>query len=109
MKKTFSGALTLCMLGAMAVSSLANTQTHTPVVNQRQAHQQARIRQGIRSGQLTRGEARRLEAREGRIEASKLSDKASGRVTPAERARLNRRLNRSSRAIYRAKHNAATR
>jgi hypothetical protein len=109
MNKLFSGALTLCMLGAMAVGTLANTQTHTPVINHRQAHQQARIRQGIKSGQLTRGEARRLEAREGRIQASKLSDKASGKVTARQRRRLNARLNRSSRAIYRMKHNARVR
>jgi len=109
MNKLFSGALTLCMVGGMTVSSLAGTQTRTPLINHRQGYQQARIRQGIRSGQLTRGEARRLEAREGRIEASKLSDKASGHVTTAERIRLNRRLNAASRAIYRDKHNGRVR
>lgn len=109
MNKIFSGALTLCLMGAMAVGSMANPQTRTPYINHRQAHQQARIRQGIKSGQLTRGEARRLESREGRIQASKLEDKASGHVTAAQRARLNRRLNAASRAIYRDKHNAAVR
>ena len=32
----------------------------TPVLHHREAHQQARIAQGVRSGELTRPEARRL-------------------------------------------------
>jgi hypothetical protein len=107
MKKIFGTALAFCILAVMAVSSFADT--HTPVINHRQANQQARIRQGIKSGQLTRGEARRLETREGKIQADKLVDKSKGNVTRAERARLNRRLNRTSRAIYRLKHNGAVR
>ncbi|HLI33526.1 MAG TPA: hypothetical protein VKW70_00660 [Terriglobia bacterium] len=83
----------------------AQAQDRTPVLNQRQRNQQRRIRQGIKSGELTRGEARRLEAREGRLEANKLEDKAKGPLTPKERAQLQRQANRDSRAIYRLKHN----
>jgi len=35
MRRLFSAALTLCMLGGMAVGSLANTQTKTPYINHR--------------------------------------------------------------------------
>jgi len=103
MKSIFGIALAGLMVVGMGTISFANDRT--PVVNQRQANQQARIRQGIRSGELTRGEARNLEAREGRIEAEKLEDKSKGYVTPRERAQLNRQLNRTSGAIYRDKHN----
>jgi hypothetical protein len=102
--KTISGmAIASVLVIGMGISALANDRT--PVVNRRQANQQARIRQGIRSGELTRGEARRLEAREGRIQADKLIDKSKGYVTPRERAQLNRELTRTSSAIYRDKHN----
>lgn len=83
--------------------------TRTPGINQRQIHQQQRINQGIRSGQLTYGEARRLENQEARIQTNKLFDKSDGKVTPAERQQLNRELNRTSANIYRLKHNDRTR
>ena len=87
----------------LAGSALA--QTHTPVVTKRQHNQQARIRQGVKSGELTRGETRRLERGEAKIQRDKMKAKSDGRVTPGERAKLNREENRESRRIYHAKHN----
>ena len=92
-------ALTLIM------SIVAVSQTRTPVINKRQARQQARIHQGVKSGELTPGETRRLEAGEGKIQADKMEAKSDGKVTPAERRKLRREENRESRRIYRAKHN----
>jgi len=91
------------MLLGLAATGLAGPRTRH--INQRQENQQDRIRQGIKSGELTRREATRLEGLEGRIQANKLIDKSDGHVTPRERAQLNRELNRASRDIYRAKHN----
>ena len=96
--------VTLLVLLGIA-HSVATSQTKTPVINQREWNQQARIRQGVKSGELTRGEARRLEAREGKIKADKMVAKSDGKVTPAERRRLKREENRASRRIYRLKHN----
>ena len=70
----------------------------------RGARQERRIRQGERSGELTPREVDRLERRETQIRADKAAARADGRVTPAERARIQREENRASRAIYREKH-----
>ena len=82
--------------------------TKTPVVNQRQKNQHARIRQGVKSGELTKGEARKLRGEEKSIQAEKQMAKADGKVTPAERAKLRHDQNKASRDIYRLKHNART-
>lgn len=91
------------LVGLMAGSALAGDRT--PVVTKRQHHQQARIRRGVRSGELTRAETRRLERGEAKIQRDKMKAKSDGVVTPKERAKLNREENRESRRIYRLKHN----
>lgn len=74
-------------------------------VNARQREQQQRIREGVRSGELTRQEARRLESQEWRIRRNEAQARRSGgQFTPRERYRIERQLNHSSRDIYRQKH-----
>jgi hypothetical protein len=82
--------------------------TKTPGINKRQRNQQRRISQGIKSGSLTAGEAARLEKREAKIQHDKQAAKADGKVTPAERRKLNREENRASKKIYQLKHNKKT-
>ena len=81
-------------------------QDKTPVVDQREKNQEKRIEQGIRSGNLTPAETRRLEVQQGRIKADELNAKSDGKVTAKERRKLNREQNRANRTIYRKKHNA---
>lgn len=76
----------------------------TPVVDARQNRQEARIDQGIRSGELTPREAARLDAQQDRIERREARAKADGDVTARERVRLHRAENRASRNIARQKH-----
>ncbi len=73
-------------------------------VPSRAARQEARIRRGERSGELTPREANRLERQQARIHRDRAAARADGRVTPRERARINREENRASRAIFREKH-----
>lgn len=75
-------------------------------VDRRQANQQARIAEGVESGQLTPGETARLERKEAKIRREIRRDRAAngGKLTPAEKAKINREENRTSRQIYRAKH-----
>lgn len=80
----------------------------TPRIDQRQAKQQNRINQGVASGQLTPREAARLQQREGKIAVHEAKAKADGVVTPSERRRLRREENRTSKAIYRQKHDRQT-
>jgi hypothetical protein len=74
-------------------------------INRREHSQRNRIREGIRSGELTRREAGRLIHQQRRIESyerrSRLDD---GRLDRNERRRLDRMLDRSSRDIYRQKN-----
>jgi hypothetical protein len=99
--KILGGAL----VAILAVTTIANAQTRTPVINQRQHKQERRINQGVRSGELTRAEARHLRADERKISRDKRMAKADGHVTNAERRHLRREENRTSRSIYRKKHN----
>lgn len=76
-------------------------------VGKRAENQQDRIAQGIKSGQLTAGEAGHLESNEAKINKEVRNDRAAngGKLTPQERAQVNRQQNRMSRQIYRDKHN----
>jgi hypothetical protein len=94
--------VTVAMSLFIAGSALA--QPSTPVVTERQDNQRARIHQGVKSGELTRHEAKRLRAEQRRIRAEKRMAKADGVVTRAERAQIRRDQNRASRDIYRQKH-----
>ena len=80
----------------------------TPRVDQRQANQEARIEQGVRSGALTRQEAARLEKGQDRVEALEDKAKADGKVTAKERTRLHRAQDRQSARIYQQKHDRQT-
>ena len=89
-----------------AFAGIASANTATPRVDHRRAVQHARIRQGVRSGQLTPRETVRLRAGQRHVRRMEHRAKSDGRVTPRERARLNRAQNRQSRRIHRLKHNA---
>jgi hypothetical protein len=73
-------------------------------------HQQDRIAQGVKSGQLTAGETARLEGKEARLNHEIRDDREdhNGHLTKAEKAQVNRQQNRLSRQIYRDKHNGRT-
>lgn len=75
-------------------------------VGRRQENQQDRIAQGIKSGSLSAGQTARLEKGESGIHREVRTGRATngGRLTPAEKAQVNRQQNRMSGRIYRAKH-----
>ena len=82
-----------------------NPKTKTPVINQRQHNQRGRIRQGVKSGELTKGEAAKLHSDQKAIRTEKQMAKEDGKVTPKERAKIRHDQNKESRKIYRLKHN----
>jgi hypothetical protein len=79
-------------------------------VNAREANQQARIAQGVKSGQLTPGETSHLENKEAHISNEVHNDRAAngGKLTPQEKAQVNHQQNAASKQIYNDKHNART-
>jgi len=100
--------MAIAIAGVVMAQVEGTQQQKRPKVTQRQINQQKRIKQGVKSGQLTRGETRRVERQQRRIQAKKRMDKreTGGKLTPKNKAQLNRMQNRASRHIYRAKHNA---
>jgi hypothetical protein len=97
--------LTTSLLALAAVLALGGTAEAG--VNGRQHRQADRIRQGVASGDLTCREAARLSRQQARIRAEEAWFRSNdGVLGPWERAKLNRDLNRTSRRIYRQKHDA---
>jgi hypothetical protein len=100
------GLLALTSTLGFAQAAPQPMQRHAVTINQRRDHQQQRIAQGIHSGRLNARQAVRLERREASIgrQERHMRFAGHGRLNRVDRVRLNRRLNHTSRAIYRAKH-----
>jgi uncharacterized membrane protein YebE (DUF533 family) len=101
--------VTLVSGAVLCVSLSTATGLFAGPINQREQSEQARIRQGVRSGELTPQEVRKLEKEQARIRTTEAKAKADGTVTPKERAKIEKELNHASRDIYRQKHDNQTR
>ena len=95
----------IALMSLAGFAALSQAQTATPRVDQREANQQARIDQGVASGELTHKETRHLEKQQAKIHRAEANAKADGVVTPAERARLARMQNKASHSIEKDKDN----
>lgn len=78
-------------------------------VNQRQHNQADRIKQGVRSGELTKGEARGLVKEQREVRQLERQYKSDGVLTRDERRDLNKELNQASRNVYKEKHDGEKR
>ena len=85
----------------------ANARYGNNVVGDRRANQQERIANGIRSGQMTAGEAARAENHQQNINSQVAADRQAngGRLTQQEHQQINHEQNQASRQIYRENHN----
>ena len=112
-----AGAL-MCIGTASAQAQTSNTSGAGPgqvdpghprvnQVNRRETNQQKRIANGIKSGQLTPAETRRLERGEQRLQKNEQRDMAkhNGHLTKKDQRQLNREANRMSARIAKDKHN----
>lgn len=97
MKKLF-----VAIVGTTLCAGTLASATAAPI-DRRQSQEQARIRQGVRSGELTRKEAIRLEREQAKIRVDERFLRRDG-LTNKERARLQKELNRAGKDIYRQKH-----
>lgn len=76
----------------------------------RQVNQQQRINQGVRSGELTRSEAARLQRQKANLHRQIVRDRADGPgLTPAERARIDAQQDALNRRIARQKNDRQSR
>lgn len=100
--------LTLIAAGILATASASYADaprgTRDPRINARQHHQHDRIRQGVRSGELTRRETAKLASEQRDIRQLERAYKSDGKLTRNERRDLQHELNQESRKIYRQKH-----
>jgi hypothetical protein len=90
---------------ALVVAGFIVQDAHAGRVLRRERRQQERIEQGEKSGELTQGEANRLEKGEARIEGEREKALSDGHMDRSERRKLERMENRQSRRIWRDKHN----
>ena len=94
---------------SVAAVSAAHANPATPRIDRREAKQHQRIVQGVRQGQLTRGETRQLVKGQRHVHRMERRAKADGVMTGRERVRINRAQNHQSRHIARLKHNGRVR
>jgi hypothetical protein len=97
----------------LAQSPSSSTPSSTPAdpsIAQRKENQQDRIANGVKSGQLTAGETSNLETKEAAINGETKADRAAngGKLTAAEKSKINGQQNQLSKLIYQDKLNADT-
>lgn len=95
--------VTAAVFAALALPAFAQT-TSTPRIDQRQKNQQQRIDQGVKSGELNKKEAARLEKGQARIQKMENKAMADGKMSPKERAKIEKAQDRESQRIFREKH-----
>lgn len=94
------------LIGVMLSVSAAQAAPPTSI-NAREKEQHKRIEVGKKSGQLTHEELLRLQAREAKVRYKENRNRLSGgKLTAAERTRLEKELNRDSKAIHNQKHDS---
>jgi hypothetical protein len=95
------------VLGAAAQAAAGPRQGRG--INAREHRQAQRIHQGVKSGEITPGEKDKLRADEAGVRAEERVYRQSGDgLNARERRDLEKDLNKTSREIYRAKHNDRT-
>lgn len=98
MKKT---VVTLLLASTM-IAPLAEARRN----DNREKRQEARIAGGVKSGELTKHEAKKLNKKQKKIDAAQEKAAADGTVTAEEKAKLEKMQDRQSARIYKEKHDA---
>jgi hypothetical protein len=94
--------ISMTMVTVLGLAISGSAFAYSPV--ERQRNQQERIDEGVRSGELNRREAARLEREHLRLGRDIRLARRDGLMTRAERGRIEREQDRFSRHIYREKH-----
>ena len=99
---TLAAAAAALSLGA-ATPALADNY-YEQIIDRRQDRQEDRIDQGIRSGELNRREAARLERGQAHVNRMENRALADGHISRAEFRRIEGAQNNQSHRIYQQKH-----
>ena len=101
-RRTGVGVVSLGLMAAVGVA-----QDPPPNIKAREKEQQKRIREGRKTGELTKKETVKLEAKEEKLHEKIQKDrKDGGGLTAKERAKIQKRQNKISKDIYDEKHDA---
>src|SRR5215475_6545823 len=95
----------VAVIGFSSMGFAQDSKTNTPRVDRREQNQQKRVADGVKDGSLSSGEAAKIEGDEAKIQQDEAKAKADGVVTPDERKKLNRELDKTSREISRDRDN----
>lgn len=98
--------LIIAAFGICAANAFGQT---TPRADKRQKVQKHRVKQGAKSGEITKREAKSIKYSAKSANRYEKKAKSDGTVTKKERARLQHKQNKTSRKIYRTKHNGRDR
>ncbi|PTL79691.1 hypothetical protein [Vitiosangium sp. GDMCC 1.1324] len=94
----------------LALGFVVSTPALAARADRRQVKQEARIVQGVKSGELSGREAVRLQAQHDALQREIARDRADdGKLDPVERARIERQQDRLSKRIATQKHDAQKR
>lgn len=74
-------------------------------MDKREGRQESRIRQGVKSGELTRGETKRLIKGQAKVHRMEHKAEVDGTITAEEKVRIEQAQDHQSKKIFRAKHN----
>jgi len=106
MKSTIKISFLTAALACLTLPVIAQNAPTGEAIRDRQENQQDRIKQGVKSGELSPQEAKRLERNHQRINREIRHDRAAngGKLTSQEKRQITRQQNHESRAIYQQKH-----
>jgi len=85
-------------------SSIFPKNVKTPKINKKQKKQIVKINQGIKSGELTGKEAKKLLKQERKLQKQKKIAKSDGFISPKERTKLRKETKKMDAKIYKQKH-----
>jgi hypothetical protein len=93
---------------AQAPTNPNGTPVNGATIQERKDNQQQRIGNGVENGSLTAGEAGKLETKEQNLNKEEHNMRAAdgGKLTDADKTRLNNQQNKLSNQIYNQKHDA---
>lgn len=99
--------IAFALIMSAPIASIVSAQTVGTEV-QRDVNQENRIDQGLKSGQLSTGEAAKLERGEARIDRMESNAQKNGNLSPQEAARIQQAQNQESGRINKLENNAVS-
>jgi hypothetical protein len=104
-------SLSILALTALITAAPLAASAHpgTPRADQREKNQAGRVVQGVKSGELTKHETKKLVKGQVHVRRVERRAKADGVVTAKERAHVEHAQDVQSKKIYRQKHDAQAR